>query len=143
MPEPTITIIEEQSTAELLAEIEADEAKERAASKATAEEAKIARFKLKKRLEAELKGAEGRAFGIVETLGGLVVLRKPAGVVWKAFTKSEREDSDVEALVRASLVEPTWERMARILDEYPGTIDELVKPITQMLGVVLGDRTKK
>lgn len=134
---------EEQTNEQILAEIEADEAKERAASKAAAEAAKIARYKLKKKMEVQLKGPEGRAFAIVDTLGGLVALRKPEGVVWKAFQKSEGSDSDVEALVRASLVEPTWERVSSILDDYPGTLGELAVPVTKMLGVVLGDRTKK
>lgn len=131
------------SIEEQLAAIEAEEADERRAASAAADAKRIARHALKKRMMAELKGKEGEAFAIVDSLGGFIVVKKPEGVRWKAFTKSERNDPDVENLIRPCVVTPEWDRVAAIIDDYPGTKDEIVAPLVAMIGVVLEGRAKK
>lgn len=135
--------IKELTIEEQLAAIEAEEKAEKIAAQAASDAKRIARYKLKKKYETQTKGKEGELFAIVDSLGGFIVVAKPEGVRWKAFTKSEREDPDVEALIRPCVLEPEWDRVARILDDYPGTKDEVVGPLVAMIGVVLEGRQKK
>lgn len=128
---------------EQLAAIEAEEKEDRRAAAEAAAKKRIARYALKKKYEAQTKGKEGDTFAIVDSLGGLIVIARPEGVRWKAYKASDKSEADFENFVRPCVLEPSWDRVAQILETYPGTLDEIVAPFVGMIGVILEGRQKK
>ena len=139
---------------ERLAEIDArEQAAER--NKRDREKARrVEREDLREKYSAEL-GEEGKAFAIVdlEPLGAdmFVVLRKIAGAVYRrlqaaiATAEKQKKNADpaIDDFIQQHVVHPETEKVIALVDDKPGTGNELLVAAANLYGAGLEGRQKK
>jgi hypothetical protein len=133
---------DEKTLDEQLAEIDREERAEAAEAKEVEKRRRVERHGLKKRFEKELGGKEGRAFSIIDTIEGFVVVKKGPGVLLKQLRADVNPDS-IDAFFSEVIVHPDKETAAKWRDRSPGISDLLWIAASRLYGVSNEDNQKK
>jgi hypothetical protein len=136
--------------------IEAEERQERIRDRALADAKKIERAALKKKWTEKSGGEElrkddngdwmmrdGVTFAIVDCPRGFVVLKKAPGIIYHRLTKSKFTDADQEDFFRGIVVEPTWDDLVKVLDDWQGSKNQLLDAGVALYGSQIKERAKK
>lgn len=69
----------------------------------------------------EVHGAVDVSIALVDTLDGVVIVKRPERLHWKKFASKlpKLTDEDAETLTRACLVHPTRDEYASLIEKYP------------------------
>lgn len=114
-------------------ELEALEAEAEAAERAVRDARAI--------VEAEKKlGRRGKAFEVVTTDLGAVILRRPDPIRYKRFVDEAKTSQDeIEAFVRTCREYPPEAEFSKLLEELPGSLGAMSNAVGQLAGIHLAE----